>query len=349
MSNEMTMANNVPQNYSVGMTEVEARQLAEIRGKMVLAKQFPRSTQESLSRILMECENPKLAESAVYSFPRGDSEVTGPSIRLAEVIASNWGNFTCGVTELEQKDGESVVKAYAWDVETNYSDEKVFTVKHFRSTKKGGYKLTDPRDIYELVANQGARRKRGCIFSVIPTYLVDAAVEKCKEVLENEIACGDIVGVRNKMLEAFTRLDEKITKEILEEKIAKEFDKFNAKDIARLKRLYGSINDGFVKPHDAFNLGIVPTGETYLNEEDTAKMDELNKIMQGEPEKVKPDKRKTKAKVETSKNEDVKEPTEEENTKTLTDEEKEAIIAQEILEAEEEQKRENEIIGVDYE
>ena len=72
-----------PKNYNLGMTEVEARQVAEIRGKMVLAKQFPRDPQRSLERILIECENIKLAEVATYSYPRGDAEVRGPSIRLA--------------------------------------------------------------------------------------------------------------------------------------------------------------------------------------------------------------------------------------------------------------------------
>ena len=111
MSNELTMNNE--KNYSLGMSEVEARQVAEIRGKMVLARQFPRDPQASLRRILIECENPKLAEAATYSFPRGDSEVKGPSIRLAEVIAST-GELYLRRNELGRS-GERLVKSYAWD------------------------------------------------------------------------------------------------------------------------------------------------------------------------------------------------------------------------------------------
>ncbi len=281
MSNELTMNNQ--KNYSLGMTEVEARQLAEIRGKMVLARQFPRDPALSLQRILVECENPKLAESATYSYPRGDAEVKGPSIRLAEVIASYWGNFTCGVTELEQRSGESTVKAYAWDLESNYSDEKVFTVPHVRSTRKGNYTLSDPRDIYELVANQGARRKRACIFSVIPTYLVEAAVEKCNETLEASLNKEGIEAVRVKMLSVFQTLDESITKEILEAKIGKPFDTFNSKDIVKLRNLYNAIKDGFVKPAAAFDLGKSPD-EPALDVQDAEKVEELNKnIFAGTP------------------------------------------------------------------
>ena len=78
-----------------------------------MAKQFPRDEQKAIDRILMECKRPQLAESAEYVFNRGQSEVKGASIRLAEVIARHWGNFECGVVELEQRDGESTVKAYA--------------------------------------------------------------------------------------------------------------------------------------------------------------------------------------------------------------------------------------------
>ncbi len=291
--NDITMSNNLPENKSVGMTEIEARQLSEIRGKIVLAKQFPRDSQGSLQRILFECENPKLAEQAVYSYPRGDSEVTGPSIRLAEVIANNWGNLLTGVTELDNRPsiggapGESVVKAFAWDMETNYSDEKIFTIKHWRSTKKGGYAITDPRDIYEMVANNGARRKRACIFAVIPTYLVDAAVERCKEVLEENIAKGDIGKAREKMLEAFLKLDDYITKDRLEEKIGKDFDKFSAKDVARLKHLYSAIKDGFVKAVVAFG-GAEVSDTPIISDEEKEQISALNQAIGETLESVEP-------------------------------------------------------------
>lgn len=35
-----------------------------------------------------------------------------------------------------------------------------FELKHWRTTKNGGYKLTDDRDIYELEANMASRRIR---------------------------------------------------------------------------------------------------------------------------------------------------------------------------------------------
>jgi hypothetical protein len=60
----------------------------------------------------------------------------------------------------EQRDGESAVLAYAWDLQTNTRQAKTFTVAHVRDTKQGRKDLTDARDVYEVVANSAARRLR---------------------------------------------------------------------------------------------------------------------------------------------------------------------------------------------
>ncbi len=121
----------------------------------------------------------------MYEYPRGGTKVSGPSIRLAEALAQNWGNIDYGIMELEQKAGESSVMAYAWDLETNTRQTKIFTVKHERKAKGTVTKLNDARDIYEMVANQGARRLRSCILGVIPGDIVDAAVDMCQKTLIN--------------------------------------------------------------------------------------------------------------------------------------------------------------------
>lgn len=251
MTNEI-MAND--KNNQLGMVQ-ESRQLAEVKAKIFLAKQFPRDEVFSLQKILQECTRPKLAELATYSYQRGDTVVKGPSIRLAEVIARHWGNIESAVIELEQRNGESSVMTYAWDLETNYRDDKVFTVKHERGTKKGNYTLTDPRDIYEMVANNAARRKRSNILAVVPGYVVDEAIEACQKTLEATMSKGeDLETTKAKMLDAFKVFDERIDKAVLETKIGKEYDKFNVKDVVKMRNLYNAINDGFVKAAIAFEF-----------------------------------------------------------------------------------------------
>ena len=140
------------------------RAIQEVQAAMVIAKKFPRNQIEAMERITNACCRQTLAETALYSYPRGGTEVTGPSIRLAEALAQEWGNLQFGIRELSQENGSSTVEAFAWDVERNTRQTKIFQVSHIRYSKKyGNTQLTDPRDIYEMVANQGARRLRACI------------------------------------------------------------------------------------------------------------------------------------------------------------------------------------------
>ena len=122
---------------------------------MMIARGAPRDPVAAMDKILNACARPTLADAAVYTYARGGTDISGPSIRLAEAIAQSWGNLSFGIRELEQRNGESQVLAYAWDMETNTRREIAFSVKHVRHTKHGVQQLEDPRDIYEIVANNG--------------------------------------------------------------------------------------------------------------------------------------------------------------------------------------------------
>lgn len=201
-----------------------------------------------------------MAENATYVYDRGDSKVEGASIRLAEVVARHWGNFNCGVIEVERRSGESTVKAFAWDLESNYYDEKVFTVSHWRDTKAGGYALTKDRDIYEKVANDAARRKRACIMAVIPAYVFDEAIDACTATVKNSMAGEPIEETREKLFEAFQTLKEDITKEQLVGIVSdkKKFDQIDTNDIIKLRRLYLAIKEGFADLNHVLKLDVIP-------------------------------------------------------------------------------------------
>ncbi|MDV3426689.1 MAG: hypothetical protein LIR50_05800 [Bacillota bacterium] len=231
---------------------VTTRQAQEVQAAMVVAKRFPRDEIESYNRIMRACQRKSLAEQSCYEYPRGGQKVTGPSIRLAEALAQNWGNLDYGIIELEQKDGESQVMAYAWDLETNTRQTKIFSVPHIRSTKSGNKHLTDPRDIYEMVANQGARRLRACILGVIPGDVIDSAVEQCEQTMRNNNVEPLIDRVR-KMVKVF---EDKfsVNKELLEEFIGCKSDAFSENDFIRLRKVYKSLADGMAKREDYFNI-----------------------------------------------------------------------------------------------
>lgn len=229
----------------------QERAIQEVQASLVIAKKFPRNQLECMDKILQACTRQLLAEQSLYSYSRGGTEITGPSIRLAEAIAQSWGNLQFGIRELAQSKGESTVEAFAWDLETNTRQTKVFQVPHIRHTRKGQYPLTDPRDIYELVANQGARRMRNCILSIVPGDVVEAATKQCDITLA---AHADISPEAvKKMVGVFEKAG--VTSELIEERIGCRLDAIRPAQVIQLRKIFNSIRDGYSKASDWFNVG----------------------------------------------------------------------------------------------
>lgn len=227
----------------------QQRAIAETQASMVIAKKFPRDQVQAMDKILTACTRPSLAEGALYSYSKGGSEVTGPSIRLAEAIAQCWGNMQFGIRELDQRNGESTVEAYAWDVENNTRQVKVFQVPHLRFTKRGSYRLEDPRDIYELVANQGARRLRACILGVIPGDVIESAVRQCEVTLSTSADTSpDAI---KRMTAAFGEFG--VTSEMIQQRIQCRLEAIRPAQIVQMKKIYASLRDGMSSPAEWFD------------------------------------------------------------------------------------------------
>ena len=250
LSNEFSMQQQNPTGVMAQTTM--SREMEEVKGQIFMAKQFPRNVFEAEKRIMDSCKRKSLAEGAVYSFPRGGTNVVGPSIRLAEVLAQNWGNISFGIKELEQHPGESVAMAYAWDVETNTRQEKIFTVPHKRVTRKGVQTLTDPRDIYELVANNGSRRLRACILGVIPGDIVEAAVNECNKTLQGD----NVSPLKDRLARALNSFKDefKVTQEMIEERFGYDIYQFSEKNFIELVAIFNALKDGLSKPGEVFEF-----------------------------------------------------------------------------------------------
>lgn len=248
-SNSFGMQNPMRQTQTEMMI---SRQAQEVQAAMVIAKRFPRDGVENYNRIMNACKRKGLAEKAMYEYPRGGQKVTGPSIRLAEALAQSWGNIDFGIVELEQKNGESQVMAYAWDLETNTRQTKIFSVPHIRGTKKGNVVLTDPRDIYEMVANQGARRLRACILGVIPGDVIEDAIVQCEKTLA-EGEKRPIIDIVREMAAIFQN-EFSVPLEAIEKYIGCKSEAFSMNDLIRLKKVYVSLRDGMAKREDYFEL-----------------------------------------------------------------------------------------------
>ncbi|EKS8489271.1 hypothetical protein QC508_002607 [Listeria monocytogenes] len=278
--NELGMELSKQQGNGVMAHATASREMEEVKGQIFMAQNFPRNQYQAEIRILEACKRLRLAETAIYQYPRGGQKVIGPSIRLAEVLAQNWGNISFGVKELERNDHESTAMAYAWDAETNTRTEKIFTVPHKRTTKKGTQMVTDERDIYELVANMGSRRLRACLLSVIPGDIVEAAMQQCNETLRNG---GGEKPLKDRVGAMLTYLKEQfgVTQSQVEKRFGYKTDSFTEYDLVQTKNIINSIKDGMSKIEDWFDKD--------LSTKTDSSKSELAKELEPEKEEVKTD------------------------------------------------------------
>ncbi len=228
-------------NTNQGVVEIESsKAIAEAQGKLVIAKRFPRDEIKAYDKLMVACSRPDFAENATYSYPRERTTISGPSIRLAEEAARCWGNVDFGIKELSQKEGESEMLAYCWDMESNVMSSQQFVVHHTRDTKNGIKKLTTQRDVYENNANMAGRRLRARILAILPPDLIEAALKKCAETIAGKsgVPMEDLI---KRMLEKFEKVS--VNREMLEKRLGHDVGKITRDEMREYLGIYTSIKD----------------------------------------------------------------------------------------------------------
>ncbi|MFI7072084.1 hypothetical protein [Micromonospora sediminicola] len=238
----------------------QSRAVAEVQAAVVVAQQCPRSITAAQAAMRESCAQKGLAERAFFRFPRAGQTVSGPSVHLARELARCWGNVQYGVEELRRDDagGYSEMQAWAWDVQTNTRSRSVFVVPHKRDTQKGVKDLVDMRDIYENNANNGARRLREAIFSILPPWFVEDAKDRCSATLRD----GGGKPLAARVADAIKLFGDQygVTADQLEQKLGRRSDQWTEHDVAQLTVTYRSLQRGEVTRDDEFPAPRV-TGE----------------------------------------------------------------------------------------
>ena len=256
MGNELTVTNpfgDKRPEAGGAMAQLERREEAEIMAMVAVAKRFPRDERAAAAKIGQVFERFTLAEESVYSYTRGGEEVSDLTIRAMEAIALAWGNIDSSWAEISRGVGEdgvpySLVEAKAWDLETTTRKRIAFIVRHWRDTKRGGYRLKEERDIYELCGNMAQRRVRACLSSLIPEDVKDYARRVADTTLATkaEITPEALAG----LLEAF--LPYGVKKEHIEARIQRNLDSMQPAQLVRMRKIYRSLKEGASTPSEWF-------------------------------------------------------------------------------------------------
>jgi hypothetical protein len=264
MSNEQQQAETVHTAELIPDASISLITKAEIDMQIATAHAFPRSNAKFLKDVMsLATVSPEIAESCVYALPRGGKFVEGPSVRLAEIVASCYGNLRTG-SRVIYNDGKHVTaQGIVHDLEKNilHTEEVKRSIlqnetKWNEATRKSERtgKMVPMNEDMQTVTGRAACSiaYRNAIFKVVPAALINDIYDKVKEIVKG--TAETLVARRTKALDYFRGLgvkDEQIF-DVLEIKGLEDIDldklqKLSAMRSA-LKNNEAKLDDMFPKP-----------------------------------------------------------------------------------------------------
>jgi hypothetical protein len=165
---------------------LEALTKSEVSMQLDAAHRWPRDTRGFVEEaVALSCYQRETAESCTFTLFRKekdekgawvDKPITGPSVRLAEIVAPTWGNLHIASRIIDEGPRTVTAQSIAWDLEKNL--RLGVEVQRGIVTKKGDRYGDDMIRVTMMAAMSIAFRN--AVFRVIPRALVNAIWEDTK-------------------------------------------------------------------------------------------------------------------------------------------------------------------------
>lgn len=170
---------------SLQAVQIDAVERANVDTQVATAKQYPRSIKRSIDNsIVMATMDAETAQSCGYALPRGGKPITGPSVHLAKIIVSNWGNMRTEAKVVQITDKQIISRGTAWDLETNVAS--AFEVRRSIIDKRGNRFSDDMITVTGNAANSIAYRN--AVFSVVPKAVVDKVYKASQKFITGDLS-----------------------------------------------------------------------------------------------------------------------------------------------------------------
>jgi hypothetical protein len=230
----------------VHATPLESLTRGEIEAQVATARRFPRSIrafqQEARS---MACLDEETAASCIYALPRGGKPIEGPSARLAEIVASAWGNCRYGARVVSEDERFVTSQGFFFDVQKNAA--VAFEVRR-RITDKHGRRYND--DMVGVTANAACSiALRNAVFKGVPKALWGRIYDEARRA-----AIGDVKTIEAKradMLAYFQKMG--VTADRVLAAVGKPgVEDIGADELVTLKGVATSLKEGETTVEQAF-------------------------------------------------------------------------------------------------
>jgi hypothetical protein len=238
-----------------------ALERATIDQQIATAKAYPRSVERFKQDVLsMATLDRETAESMTYQLPRDGKLIEGPSIRLAEIAGTCWGNVRYNAEVIEVGDEFLTAQGRCHDLERNV--DIALRVRR-RIVNKWGKRFG-----VDMIATTGQAAcsiaLRNAIFRVIPFAFLKPVIEKAKHV-----AAGDektLAARRDAAMLWFKERDIKpewvFALLSTDERKVKGKDDVTLEHIGQLLGIRNAVKDGEAKILDFFEPFITSDHET---------------------------------------------------------------------------------------
>ena len=159
---------------------------AELNQAVTTARAFPRSITSAVNNIMtLATLDEESAKECVYALPRGGKPIKGPSVRFAEIVASQWGNCHTGsrVIAVDKFDKVVIAEGVFFDLETGM--KRTAQIRR-RIVDKSGRLFND--DMITVTGNAAASiAMREAILKGIPKAVWRKAYERCEGVIAGDV------------------------------------------------------------------------------------------------------------------------------------------------------------------
>lgn len=185
----------------VQIVQVDAVERANVDSQVATAKRYPRDIRRSIDNsVVMATMNQETAQSCSYALPRGGKPIIGPSVHLAKIIVSNWGNMRTEAKVVQITDKQVISRGTCWDLETNVAS--AFEVRRSVIGKNGQRFSDDMITVTGNAANSIAYRN--AVFAVIPKAITDRVYYAAQKFITGDLSDSDkLLKVRTGVLNNF--------------------------------------------------------------------------------------------------------------------------------------------------
>lgn len=237
------------------VTAIRAITAAELDQSIATARAYPRSLRAFAAECLnMATLSESVAGECIYALPRAGKTIEGPSVRLAEIVASAWGNCRYGARIIEEGAEFITAQGVFHDLERNVSI--TYEVRR-RITNKQGERYN--ADMIGVAANAACSiAMRNAIFKGVPkAFWVDiyAAARK--------VVAGDSKTLASRRSDALATLSKVGATEpmVLAALGLKGVEDIGVDELVTLRGLYTAVREGEIPVERAFAPKVVEPSE----------------------------------------------------------------------------------------